>query len=101
MPKKSPNTNILHLSLHSSGKSSGLLVLFFAKLGEKEKNETNLFDERLHSKIKCCKSNIFVKGKSNHFDSSGYYYSFGNRASYKKIGNSSIDTYANKKVALK
>ena len=43
--------------------------------------------------IKGCKSNIFTKGKNEHFWYSGSYYSFGDKSFYRKIGDSSIDSY--------
>ena len=98
--EKSPDTHVIESSFRKHGELSGLVLLFFARLSKKEQESNLFFNNKLHSKLKFCKSNIFLPGKSNHFDSSGYYYSFGNRASYKKQGSSSINTYTNKKSKI-
>ena len=46
--------------------------------------------------LKKCKQNI-IKGNSSHFGSTGKYYSFGNRANYALIDNSSVTQYVSKK----
>ena len=46
--------------------------------------------------IKISKNNICTK-KSNHHDSNGYYYSYGNKLSFEKVGNSSVVQCACKK----
>ena len=48
--------------------------------------------------VRQCKRNI-IKGNSSHHGSSGNYFSFGNRANYGRINNSSITQYIPKKYS--
>ena len=45
--------------------------------------------------IKSCESSALSSVKNDRHGSTGSYYSFGNKAFYGKIGNSSIDQYKN------
>ena len=51
------------------------------------------WDHIRNDKLRSCWNNIVVKGKSDHFNSTGYGYSFDNKGFYEMINNSSVSTY--------
>ena len=77
---------------------SGFCVLLFALVQELDTNNKWTDDNVIA--LKQCKTNI-CKGKTSHFNSKGYYASFGNKANYAIIDNSSISQYSTKKSSNK
>jgi len=102
--KLRPNTIIIQSSKRyiskkksaSMSNGSGILLLYLAILPVKEKKYSIPLDREFATLLKKTKNNIMKKGKSNHHDSSGYYYSFWNKGSFQRKGNKSVDQYANK-----
>ena len=89
---------IINSACSRVAKASGILVLFVCVFPfvSKLTNKTNWSKSDL-SILRRCKPNIIKKNGSNHFDSRGYIYSFGNKAYYGKIHESSISSYTTKK----
>ena len=73
-------------------------MLLFALVQELDTNNKWTDDNVIA--LKQCKTNI-CKGKTSHFNSKGYYASFGNKANYAIIDNSSISQYSTKKSSNK
>ena len=64
------------------------------------KYDKNLYND-FSTIIGKTKDNIMKKGKANHHNSQGKYYSFGNKGAFKLIGNSSVGQYTQKEVKAK
>ena len=79
---------------HRNG--SGYLILFFGRLQRQTGISKYVWGGDKLNIVKECKTNV-IKGNSSHHGSSGNYFSFGNRANYGKINNSSITQYVPKK----
>jgi len=77
-------------------KGSGYVILFLGRLQRQTCVSKYFWGKEKTHVVRDCKSNI-IKGNSSHFGSSGKYFSFGNRANYGLIENSSITQYAPKK----
>ncbi len=75
---------------------SGSVIISYILLRKDNSESTNDWSNSSICDLKRCKTNI-CKGNGTHFGSSGYYASFGNRANYNTINDSSITTYVNKK----
>ena len=74
---------------------SGYVILMIGKIPNIQKSPDDFWDEEFETLLKKNKTNIM--NNQNHFGSSGQYYAFGNKGSYKKIINeSSVDLYSNK-----
>ena len=90
------NVIIIDTSCRPSFKATGVLVLLVAIVDRTKRNGI-FWNKSIHQQLMQCKPNIITKGGSNHFDSRGYIYSFGNKGSYGMINNSSVDMYATRK----
>ena len=75
---------------------SGYVLLACAKLKPQDINQGKTWGYNDFVMARSCKPNV-IAGNGTHFDSSGYNYSFGNKANYAIINNSSISQYACKK----
>ena len=71
---------------------SGLVVLGLISLAEM--NENIIWTNKDILDLRKYKPNVVREGE--HFQSKGSYFSFGNRANYRKDGNSSVTLYADK-----
>ena len=93
------NKDAMFVDTFSKGNSiaSGIVVLCIVVFDKKKDELMEEWDQIHHDKLRSCRNNIVVNGKSNHFNSTGYGYSFGNKGFYGMINNSSVSTYAHKK----
>ena len=73
-----------------------MLLLFFVKLDRECNNTGYAWGKKDSIFLKRCKQNI-ISCHSTHYGSTGKYYSFGNRANFGLINNSSITQYVPKK----
>ena len=80
----------------SNYKPSGILVLLMVKLKSALVKRQYSWGQKDAVKIKKWKNNIISK-HSTHFGSTGNYYSFGNRANYGMIDQSSLTQFVHKK----
>ena len=76
---------------------SGFVVLLFALLNDVGKEDTTIWTNENVDDVKACKKNICT-GRSSHFESKGYYASFGMKANYGIVNKSSLAEYAVKKT---
>ncbi len=83
-------------SFNKNCAGSGTVIISYILLRKDNSESTNDWSNSSICDLKRCKTNI-CKGNGTHFGSSYYYTSFGNRADYNIINNSSITTYVNKK----
>ena len=58
-------------------------------------------DEKFANYMKRTKVNIMKKGAANHYNSTGCYYSFGNKCAFQREGDSSVGQYSKKKYCNK
>ena len=84
----------------STYRPSGIIVLFMCKLQTDKYTTEYTWGQKEANILKTCKNNI-ITGHSHHFGSSGNYYSYGNRANYGMINNSSVTQYVSKKYSNK
>ena len=85
-----------NFSFHENSSGSGSVIISYILLRKEKSQSTNDWSKSSIRHLKRCKTNI-CKGNGTHFGSSGYYASFGNRADYNIINDSSITTYVNTK----
>ena len=85
-----------NFSFNKNCAGSGCVIISYVLLRKDKFKSTNDWSNSLISQLKRCKTNI-CKGNGTYFGSSGYYASFGNRAAYNIINNSSIAIYVNTK----
>ena len=76
---------------------SGIVLLFLAILPQVVSKHNPPIQPDLFNILQETKSNIMKRGGANHCNSTGYYYSFGNKGSYERVGNCSVGQYASKK----
>ena len=62
---------------------SGYVILMIGKIPNIQKSPDDFGDEDFETLLKKNKTNIM--NNQNHFGSSGQYYAFGNKGSYKKL----------------
>lgn len=83
---------------HRVNIESGIIVLCFAKLHQKPSYAYSPWTDQLQHSLKKSKPNI-INSSNNHFDSSGFIASFGNKGLFgKSSDSSSIGQYVCKKV---
>ena len=95
-----PNTKIFDSSYrqsqnhHNQSKydPSGIVLLLLRVNNKNTVDENKGWGQEDVGKLKLCKSNT-IKKSTQHFNSSGYIGSFGNRANYGMIDNSSVNIY--------
>ena len=85
-----------HKSINDRYKPSGKVILSLCKLHQQHNNTYFSWGKSEAKLLKKSKHNV-MKGHSSHFGSTGDYYSFGNRANYGMINNSSVTQYVSKK----
>ena len=85
-----------NFSFNKNSSGSGYVIISYILLRKDKSKSTNDWSNSSIRHLKRCKTNI-CKGNGTHFGSSGYYASFGNRADYNIINDSSITTYVNTK----
>lgn len=83
--------------LHCEAKGSGKLVLLLARLQKKKKNSF-VWTKHHFDKVNKCKRSVITKSNKHH-GSTGHYFSFGNKAAYRKCNNSSVSQYAVRNTA--
>ena len=83
--------------LHCEAKGSGKLVLPLARLQKKKKNSL-VWTKHHFNKVKKCKRSVITKNNKHH-ESTGRYFSFGNKAAHRITNNSSVSQYAVTKIA--
>ena len=66
---------------------SGIILLFLAIQPTSMRKYDFQIDTNFSRILRVTKANIMKKESSNHGNSTGKYYSFGNKGSYKKVGN--------------
>lgn len=93
------NTVIIQNSFNQSDhiKPSGYVLLVYAILDKN--NPTKVIWENEHVQICHDSKPNTISDKNQHFGSSGYIYTFGNRANYGMINGSSITQYVTKKYS--
>ena len=79
-----------------SYKPSGMVLLCLVTFKKEKKEKGYTWGKREADFLKSCKSNIMT-GRSHHFSSSGNYYSYGNRANFGRVDNSTITQYVSRK----
>ena len=77
---------------------SGFVVLCICNLEQQGDPNRPVYGTDFYKAIHGCKNNI-ITSHSNHFGSSGCYYSFGNKGNYMTIDNSTVGQYASKRFA--
>ena len=82
------------------GKVSGIVLLFLAIQSREMRKYIMLIDTNLSYILRATKANIMKKGAASHYNSTGNYYYFGNKDSYKKVGNSLVSQYTSKGYKL-
>ena len=75
--------------------NSGRLMIMMAVLKVKQSNTALLWSNKHYDAVRRCKKNVMTK-KNSHHGSNGEYFSFGNKAEYKLVNNSSIGQYVMK-----
>ena len=77
---------------------SGIVLLFLCVMGNKNKGDISevCWNDEAATKLKYSKNNILKSSKAKHFDSTGEYYSFGNKGNFGMVDNSSVGIYASK-----
>ena len=79
---------------HENGSGSGKLLLLFARL--QKKNKGMIWTKKHYDAVHECKDSVISKHNKHH-QSSGEYFSFGNKGAYKTVDGSSVGQYATKK----
>ena len=54
------------------------------------------WNDEAAAKLKFAKNNVLMSSKGKHFDSTGEYYSFGNKGNFGMVNNSSVGIYCSK-----
>ena len=88
-----PNTIIIQsrsrhntsTKLRLGNTGSGIILLFLAIQPTTMRKYDFPIDINFSRILRATKANIMKKGASNHYNSTGKYYSFGNKGSYKKL----------------
>jgi hypothetical protein len=88
------NQDLMYSTCTNNNHPSGVVVLMTMVYNSIGKNN-HVWSPEDTLRLKKCKPNILVT--SNHHGSTGYYTSFGNKASYDKAIDSSIGQYVSKK----
>lgn len=79
-----------------SDTASGVVLLFIVVF-DTDINERHFsWTDEHYNKLKYSKNNILASSKSKHFNSTGQYYSFGNKGNFGMIGTSSVGIYCSK-----
>ena len=78
---------------------SGKVILFLGRITMNDNASKYIWGKEEATFLKSCKPNL-IKGNSQHFGSTGKYYSFGNIANYRLIGKSSVTQYVHKRFKL-
>ena len=82
--------------LNDKSKLSGIVLLAVIHLNKYRKRYGQCWERKHFDIVSSCKDNIIIPSNS-HYQSSGYYFSWGNRANYKTEDKSSITQYTFKK----
>ena len=77
---------------------SGYVILCLCKIRKQTNVSEYIWGDNEEKLLSSAKRNI-ITGHSSHYGSKGKYYSFGNRANYAIIDNSSITQYTSKKYS--
>ena len=80
----------------SQHSKSGYLLLFIGATYKSKCVQHNMWDADDFKLLKKCKRNI-IRKTNDHHGSVGHYFSFGNRANFKKTNKSSVGTYATRR----
>lgn len=81
---------------------TGVVVLFFGVVPPPTKIKYKMeMNKSFAETIAKTKNNITKKGAANHHNSTGKYYSFGNKGAYKIVNNSSVGQYSNKNITAR
>ena len=83
------------ISSNKRQNGSGYAVVYLGVMVNKDDESGKKWTDADIALVKRCKSNICTS-KTAHFQSSGYYASFGNKADYKRVGASSVSQYTTK-----
>ena len=75
---------------------SGFLIIFLGRIQRQVQISKYVWGKKETNMLKSCKPNI-IQGSASHYGSSGKYYSFGARANYGKIDQSTLTRYVAKK----
>ena len=89
----SSKTSVSNMGVTST---SGYVLLACASLKPQDVRESKIWGYNDFVLARSCKPNV-IAGSGIHFDSSGFNYSFGNKANFAIINNSSISQYVCKK----
>ena len=82
--------------LNNKSEMSGVVLLAVCYLNKNRKKHGHFWDTKHFDIMKSCKDNI-IKGDVKHHQSSGSYYSWGNRGNYRTVDDSSVTQYTFKK----
>ena len=77
---------------------SGKLLLLVARLKAHNMQSEYSWGHMEAKFLKQCKESV-IKKNTNHFGSRGQYYSFGNKANFAIVNNSSVSQYVSKKFS--
>ena len=83
-------------ALNNKSEMSGVVLLAVCYLNKNRKKYGQLWDTKHFEIMKSSKDNI-IKGDTKHHQSSGSYFSWGNRGNYKTVAKSSVTQYTFKK----
>ena len=83
------------------GGSSGIVLLYLAIAPASKTNYDMDMGSKFASLIKRTKPNIMKKGAANHHNSTGCYYSLGNKGAFHREGNSSVGQYSKTNITVK
>ena len=83
------------------GGGSGIVLLYLAIAPASKTNYDMDMGSKFASLIKRTKPNIMKKGAANHHNSTGCYYSFGNKGAFHREGNSSVGQYSKTNITVK
>ena len=89
-----PSANWYDYNMHTVDEisSNDIVLKFFASVAPRTPSYNMDFDATFLKNIRKRKENI-IKARLDHYGSTGYYFSFGNKGSYERVGNSSVRQY--------
>ena len=92
------NKRVRKRSKQAGGQGSGIVLLFLCVFPPSNKTKLNgiNWNDEAAAKLKFAKNNVLMSSKGKHFDSTGEYYSFGNKGNFGMVNNSSIGIYCSK-----